>query len=331
MHRTRCERRHGVGFTLVELTVSIALIGLLAMAAVPLLRVPLEGWMDATRRSTLTTELDLVHTKLRDDMARALPGSVRVRTVGGRQLLEFLEVRASGTYRAVPPASGQPKCPTTCGGNGNGNGNNGNGNGNNGNGNGGGNNGNGNGNGGGGGVVANDALDSSCADTCFVNLSPWDNGLPALAATDWVVVNPTGVAGPYSNGANRVRTQALAVRADGRVDIAAHRFTPLSPSPQRFYIVTGPVTYECNTATRRLTRYWNYGIANAQPANFNGAASATLSSRVQGCALRHERDAGLSGRGGIVNTWFRLSNAVTEPNSPESADLQASFSVSEEP
>src|SRR5439155_13518082 len=92
-------RRHH-GFTLVEMVVSIALISIIALVAAPMLRLPLSAWLDATRRAEMTNALEAVNSKLADDLRRALPNSVRVRTVGARGLLETLEVRAWGRHRA---------------------------------------------------------------------------------------------------------------------------------------------------------------------------------------------------------------------------------------
>lgn len=305
MRRPPPDRTQQAGFTLVEMIVSIALIGLLSMAAIPLLKLPLEGWMDATRRSTLSTEIDVIHAKLRSDMAQAMPGSVRVRTAGARVLLEYMEVRASGRYRTQAPTSGGSLCPSSCSGN----------------------------------FGANDVLEPMCAETCFVNLSPWDNGVPpAVTANDWVVVNP------YTNSNNSpyalaLRTRAVSAAANGRVDMAAHSF-PADGALTRFYIVSGPVTYECDPATRRLTRYAGYALAVNQPVAFAGGTGAILSSRVQSCvnALSYT-PTGLYTRGssptiywgGIVNILLRLGPAITEPASVESAVMQASFTVSEIP
>ncbi len=311
MRRTASEpRRHGAGFTLVELIVSIALIGLLSMAAIPLLRLPLEGWMDATRRATLTTEIDVIHTKLKSDLGQAMPGSVRVRTVGPRVLLEYLEVRASGRYSTVPLTAGAPLCPVSCGGT----------------------------------PGANDVLEPSCAETCFVNRSPWNGGTPAVTSTDWVVVNPFTTANndPYTAA---LRTPAVAAAANGRVDMVAHSF-PGAGALNRFYIVTGPVSYECDAQTRQLTRYWNYPLRPAQPVAFPRANSAVLSTRVQSCAnaLSYVSTGLLNASppppppvvppvylGGVVNVLLRLGPSLTEPSSTEEAVLQASFTVSEEP
>lgn len=281
--------RRVAGFTLVELIVSIALISLLSMAAIPLLKLPLEGWMDATRRANLSTELDIIHAKLRDDLALALPGSrsVRRQVVGGRVLLEYLEVRASGRYRSTTVAA---LCPAACNSAGD-----------------------------------NDSFQVTCPETCFVNLSPWDTAPPTLGANDWVVIDPTGLTSAYVPGPAGIRSQALAVNANGRVDLAAHSFLS-QPSNKRFYIVSGPVTYECNPATRQLTRYSNYPITALQPNTFAGANRATLSSRVQGCAL----NVAAAGERVMVSTVLRLGTALGEPASSEVADLQASFAVSED-
>jgi MSHA biogenesis protein MshO len=292
------------GFTLVEMIVSIVLIGLLSMAAVPLLRLPLEGWMDATRRSTLTTEIEVIHAKFKDDMAHALPRSVRVRTAGTRTLMEFIEVKASGRYRTEAMSSGFPLCTANCGGT----------------------------------PLRNDALEPNCPETCFVNLSPWDNNTPpVLGANDWVMVNAHAplINDPYQPA---LRTRAVAVAANGRVEMVAHSF-PASPL-SRFHITSGPVTYECNPVTRQLIRHWNYAFVVNQPANFPGASSAVLSERVQSCvgALSYQ-DAGVSTpptsiyRGGIVNVLLRLGPSLREPQptSLEEALLQDAFIVSEGP
>jgi hypothetical protein len=63
-----------------------------------------------------------------------------------------------------------------------------------------------------------------------------------------------------------------------------HNF-PLAAANKRFYVVATPVTYECDPATRRLTRHSGYAIAAAQPANFPGAVSAPLATNVALCDL----------------------------------------------
>ncbi len=193
------------------------------------------------------------------DLARALPNSVRLRTAGARQFLEFLDVRAEGRHR--DGASGAPQaCPVVCA------------------------------------AAANhDALEAACTERCFTTLGPLVGDLPVPGA-DYVVVNPLGPGvpngDPYLGGAAAVaggiksRLTATAPVAGGlRLDIAPHSFATLAAS-RRFYLVSGPVSYECNPATQRLQRHDGYAVRALQPVNFGGAQTATLASGVSRLPLR---------------------------------------------
>ena len=243
-------RRRARGFTLVEMVVAITLIGILATVTVPLLGLPISAHLDTARRATLASELDATVARLRADLATALPNSVRLRQVGARYFLEYLEVRASGRYRSAPasPAVAQ-FCPATCS------------------------------------VPnANDTMEFAiCNESCFTSIGPLDGGTP-VPGNDWVVIAATAAA-PYA-AATRTRLQGvLAVAGGSRVTMTPHNFA-LAAANKRFYIVATPVTYECNPATRRLTRHSGYAIAVAQPANFPpGAISAPLATNVALCDL----------------------------------------------
>lgn len=291
------------GFTLVEMVIAITLIGLLSMVAAPLLRLPLAGWMDASRRAGLAQALDTVQGKLNDDLRRALPNSVRIRQVGARVLIETLEVRASGRHRAGP-SLGLQVCPAACAA-----------------------------------PIAADQLEAICTETCFTSLGALDGDVPV--ANDWVVVNPLGpgVAGgdPYFGGnaavPNGIKTRLIdnLPSADGRrLRIAGHRFPALSAS-QRFYVVSTPVTWECDPATQRLTRRWGYPIAAVQPIAFGAAvAAAPLATNVVACSIRYQR-AGSAGRGGQVVFSLRLATPAADTQVPESLELVAAIPVSEGP
>lgn len=293
--------KRAAGFTLIEMIISIVLIGVLALASAPLLRLPLSAWIDATRRSDLTQALDSVQSKLADDLQRALPNSVRrTQLPGGRVLLEYLEVRAWGRHRAAG-SGGAQVCPAACNG---------------------------------------DVLEATCNDTCFTSLGPLAGDAPVPGA-DWVVVNPLspiGAAGnPYFGGNVAVaggiksRLNAIAAAPDGnRLDIAAHAFAAHSAS-RRFYVVATPVTWDCNPATGLLTRRWGYPVTAAQPVAFAAATpSAPLATGVAACNLRVQA-AGSLGRGGVVQMTLRLRRIAADSLIPEVADLVATFPVSEGP
>lgn len=289
------------GFTLIEMIISLTLISLLAVVAAPLLRLPLAGWMDASRRSALTQSLDIAHAKLADDFARALPNSVRVRTVGGRVLIETLEVRASGQHRAGLSLAAQV-CPAACTT-----------------------------------VLTKDALEAGCTETCFTSIGALDGDAPA--AGDWVVVNPLGPGVPGGDpyfggnvavgGGIKTRLQATAAAPEGtRLTIAGHSFPSLAAN-RRFWLVATPVTWDCNPTTQTLTRRWGYAISAAQPAAFAAAANASpLATNVAACAVRYT-PAGAVGRGGLVTFSVRLAQTAADTNVAESVELNAVLPVSE--
>jgi len=313
MRRPRSDRARQRGFTLIEMIVSITLVSLLAMVAAPLLRLPLTAWLDASRRAQLTDAIDTVNAKLADDLRRALPNSVRVVPVGigGRVLLEMLEVRASGRHRNGAPVASQV-CPVTaCP------------------------------------SADRDSLQTTvCNETCFTSLGPLEGDpLDTAVPGDWVVVNPFGPNGPYFGGnvavANGIKSRLTRndpAGLDRQLSIAAHNF-PGVANDHRFYVVSTPVTWDCDPATQRLTRRWGYPISAVQPTVFNGANAALLATTVapaaglpSSCAIRYT-PAGSAGRGGVVQVVVRMSVAVAGAGAGvfETADLVASYPVSEGP
>lgn len=295
---------HARGFTLVEMVIAISLIGLLALVAAPMLRLPLGAWLDATRRAEMTNSIEAMNAKLADDLKRALPNSVRVRQVGARVLLEVLEVRAWGRHRAGP-SGGAQVCPAVCAGAG-----------------------------------AHDVLEAACPETCFTSIGTLE-GDPPVAGSDWVVVNPLGPGVPAGDpyfGANvavaggiKARLASIAAAPDGsQLRIAAHTFPALAAS-RRFYVVATPVTWDCDPGTQRLTRRWNYPVAAVQPIAFAvGAGAAPMATQVGACAIRYVA-AGSQGRGGLVHLEVRLSVPAADTQVPEQALWTATFAVSEGP
>lgn len=295
--------RSARGFTLVEMVVAIVLLGILSMVMVPLLQLPMAAHLSATRRAALASELDVTVSRLRADLAQALPNSVRVRQVGARHFVEYLEVRASGRYRSAS-APGAQSCPATCSAPG-----------------------------------ANDVLEFACVESCFTTLGPLDGGAP-VAGTDWVVVNPLGpgVANgdPYFGGSampvggikSRLQTIAPA-GTNQRLTMTPHGFA-LAPANRRFYLIATPVSYECNPATQRLTRYWGYAVAAAQPVAFGAAQSAPLATRITACSFAYTATGG-GGGGGLLTVWLRTSQPVSNlgAGQVESAESVSEFSVKE--
>lgn len=236
------------GFSLVEMVISIALIGALAVMATPLLRLPVSAWQHASQRTELVQTAAAVESLFTQDLNGALPGSVRLRSVGARTLVEMLQVRAQGRYRSG--TGGVGRCPVVCGS-----------------------------------APLRDALiiAPGCNDGCFVGLgalefSPADPPLP----NDWVVVPGNPPADPYAGGnvavpgGAKTRLTNVATFAEGpRVQHAPHRFgTPSAAA--RYYIVAGTVSWDFDAAAGTVRRAAGYPVAVLQPVAFGGAASNVI-------------------------------------------------------
>lgn len=299
----RGKRHEQRGFTLVEMIVAITLIALLSVMAAPLLRMPMVAWMDASRRADMGAAADALQSKMATDLARALPNSVRVRTVGSRTFLEYLEVRAQARHRAG--VAGAPQaCPAVCTAPG-----------------------------------GQDMLEAGCPETCFTSLGPLLGDVP-VPGQDWVVVNPLNPSGALGNpylggnvpvaGGIKARLQDTATAADGtRIRHASHTY-PSTSASRRFYLVAGPVTYECDPGSQRVLRHSGYAISATQPVAFPGATSVPVAGNLAACTMRYLA-AGAGGRGGLLSTWFRLSRTAADTGVAESLEIGQQLAVSEAP
>ena len=92
------------GVTLIELIVVIAITGIIAAAVALFIRRPVEGYVDAARRATLTDVADTALRRMTRDLRLALPNSVRV--YGGGKFIEYIETTGGGRYRAETGTGG---------------------------------------------------------------------------------------------------------------------------------------------------------------------------------------------------------------------------------
>ena len=89
------------GFTLVEAIVVIVITGIIAGMVAVFIRSPVEGYVDAQRRSELSDVADTAMRRMARDFRLALPNSIRTAGDASDQCLEFIPTKIGARYRAV--------------------------------------------------------------------------------------------------------------------------------------------------------------------------------------------------------------------------------------
>jgi MSHA biogenesis protein MshO len=261
------------GFTLIELVITIA-VGSVVVAFMALFLVtPIDAYTAQTRRAQLVDAADSALRFMSRDLRSALPNSVRVSTSGTVTALELLATADGARYQD-------------------------------------------------GGPLANPALalNFSAPAGAFATTVPFTQlTLPWSSSAYYLSIYNVGVPGANAYQMANVITPAgttigIAAGATSNQNLVtlnpAFQFTYGSPE-KRVYLVSGPVSYLCDTAAGTLTRYAGYPIASAQPTSgaaltSAGAASALIAANVGGCAFTYS--AGTAQR----NALATLTLAITQ-------------------
>ena len=263
------------GFTLIELTITIALSTIVVGFMAIFIAGPVDSYTDQARRAEL---VDLSENSLRRiarDVRRALPNSVRLNQSGSVVALELLSTVDGSRYRDRPPPGNPAKRLQFS--------------------------------------SADDAFNSIggfrniaqpfSSDRHY--LSIYNVGVPGADAYELAnVITPPGT---------QIDIDADAIPGEDNVRLSpAFRFAFGSPG-QRVFLVDGPVSYLCDGSAGTLVRYANYAITSDQ-ADRNSAsellaagADATLvADRVSSCSMDYAP--GTAQRAGLVS----IALAVTD-------------------
>ncbi len=92
------------GFTLIELVITLVLVGIVIAVVAPLAAQPFRAYIATQNRSQLVSQADADFFLLLRDAHAALPNSLRVNAAG--TAVEMLHVQNAGRYRTVPSSLG---------------------------------------------------------------------------------------------------------------------------------------------------------------------------------------------------------------------------------
>jgi MSHA biogenesis protein MshO len=271
---SRRQLRSERGFTLIELVITIA-VGSVVVAFMALFIVmPMNAYTAQTRRATLVDASDSALRFMARDLRSALPNSVRVATNGTVTAIELLATADGARYQDSGPLANPAL-----------------------------------------------ALDFTAPDGAFATSVPFTQlTLPWTSNTYYLSIYNVGVPGANAYQMTNVITPAgtsitISAGATGNQNLVtlnpAFQFAYGSPE-KRVYLVSGPVSYLCDTAAGTLTRYSGYSIALTQPASAAtlaaaGAASALVAANVGACQFTYS--SGTAQRNGLATLTLQITQS----------------------
>jgi MSHA biogenesis protein MshO len=262
------------GLTLVEMVVTIA-VGSIVVAFMALFIVtPMQAYSGQTRRAELVDEADSALRLMGRDLRSALPNSVRVTTSGTVTAIELLATVDGARYRDSGPLSNAAL-----------------------------------------------ELDFSSADGAFATTVPFTQlTLPWSSTSSYLAIYNVGVPGANAYDMTNVITPTGTTISVATGSSANENLVTLSPSfkfsygspGKRVYLVSGPVSYLCDTLAATLRRYAGYSIASTQSASAAtltaaGATTALVAADVGACQFTYT--AGTAQRNALATLTLQLTRS----------------------
>jgi MSHA biogenesis protein MshO len=237
--------------------------------------VPVQGFMDQSRRVRLVDAAESAVQRMKRDVRRALPNSVRTTINGSTVALELIATVDGARYRAQPP--GGPAAMLEF-------------------------------------AAADDSFNvigafaqiSKPFSSAANYLSVYSVGVPGADAYELAnVITPAGT---------QIDIVDAALPGEDRVTLSPpFQFAWGSPG-QRIFLVEGAVSYLCDTAADTLTRYSGYSIAASQGSRDSaaellaaGATADVVADRLGACSFTYTP--GTAARSGVLTIEVQITEA----------------------
>jgi MSHA biogenesis protein MshO len=267
-------KARAAGFTLIELVIAMTISLIVVAFAGLFFTGPVRGFTDQVRRAELVDAAESSLRRMGRDIRRALPNSIRVTTVGTVAALEILNSVEGVRYRGGPPPGN-----------------------------------------------TNAWLTFATDDGAFNSIGQFDAiAKPFSSTAHYLSIYNVGVAGADAYELSNVITppgtqidiaDATEAGEDNIVLTPSFQFTYPSPR-QRVYLIDSPVSFLCDTATGRLTRYDGYTIASnhtdrdtAAELLAAGAADSIMSDNLTACTFTYTP--GTAQRAALITLSLTLS------------------------
>ena len=260
------------GFTLIEMVVTIAVGAVVVAFMAMFIVMPMNAYTAQTRRAGLVDASDSALRFMARDIRGALPNSVRVAASGTVTALELLATADGARYQDNGPVSNPAL-----------------------------------------------ALDFTTASGAFATTVPFTQlTLPFSSNAYFLSIYNVGVPGANAYQMTNVITPAGTTITVSAGATSNQNLVTLNPpfqfaygSPEkRVYLVSGPVSYLCDTSAGTLTRYSGYAIASTQPtsaAAMSGAAAALVAANVASCSFTYS--AGTAQRNALATLSLQIAQS----------------------
>lgn len=266
------------GFSLLELILVVVLLGVLASGAGLLITKPIEAYSDQLRRQQLVDQAEMALRQIARDVRRALPNSIRTRTVGAVTALEMINTIDGARYRDenetglggpedILEFAGSDKEFNFLG-------------------------------------KLNFLTGALLPDQRIViyNTAPGNIYQDAINDNDFGIITSTSTGLTIATSINYPNEHHVTM-------LNSFSFTQQSPG-QRAFFVDGPISYVCDLSAgnNNITRYRSYDYQNPQPVSAPvGASSGRVVTKLSACDISYT--AGTASRGGILTLEITVTDS----------------------